>query len=66
MFAKRLKELREEKGLSQPKIGAVVGLNYRTISQYERGICEPDFQTLKKLCDYFGVTADYLLGFSDV
>ena len=60
---KALKDLREEKGLTQAQLGKELGLDQTTISQYERGVREPDFQILKKLRDYFGVTADYLLGF---
>jgi len=65
MVKLRLKELREEKGLSQETVGKVIGVNRRTVGQYERGINEPDIQTIEKLCKFFGVTADYLLGFSD-
>lgn len=62
---KRLKQLRIEKGLSQAELAKEIGINHRTISQYETGINEPDIQTIKKLCDFFGVTADYLLGFEE-
>ncbi|MCL2556519.1 MAG: helix-turn-helix domain-containing protein [Firmicutes bacterium] len=62
----RIKELREEKGLTQAQLAKAIGFNYRTISQYERGINEPDLKTIKKLCDFFEVTSDYLLGFEDL
>ena len=61
----RLKNLREEQKLSQAKLGKEIGVDNRTISQYENGLREPDYQTLKKLCDFFNVTAGYLLGFED-
>ncbi|MCL2862237.1 MAG: helix-turn-helix domain-containing protein [Firmicutes bacterium] len=61
----RLKELREEKGLSQVELAKLMDIKQRTISHYEKGEREPDFQTLKKLCDFFGVTAGYLLGFEE-
>lgn len=57
----RIKELREEKGLSQTQLAAELGLNQRTISNYETGVLEPNIQTIKKICKYFGVTAGYLL-----
>lgn len=66
MLKQRLKELREERGLSKRELSRIIGLNHRAVSQYELGKTEPNYQTLKKLCDYFGITADYLLGFSDV
>jgi len=61
----RLKELREEKGISQVHLAKEIGIYQATISKYEKGLREPDFQTLKKLCDFFGVTAGYLLGFEE-
>jgi len=62
---KRIKELRLEKGLTQVQLGEIIGFDGRTIGQYERGINEPDVKTIKKLCDFFEVTADYLLEFAD-
>ena len=61
----RLRELREEKGLSQIQLAKVICVNQRTISNYELGIREPDIQTIKKLCKFFDVTSDYLLGLED-
>ena len=61
----RLKELREEKGLSQIQLAKEIGVNHRTISQYEIGVREPDIQTIKKLCKFFDVTAGYLLGIEE-
>jgi len=62
----RLIELREEKGLSQAQVAEAVGVRQQTISQYEKGITEPEIQMIKKLCDFFDVTAGYLLGFEDI
>jgi len=62
---KRLKELRQEKELLQKDIAKIINVSAKAISQYERGERQPDFQTLKKMCDFFGVTADFLLGFED-
>jgi len=61
----KLKQLRQEKGISQATLAKAIGINHRTVSQYERGITQADYQTLKKLCDYFNVSADYLLGFKE-
>ncbi|MCL2610606.1 MAG: helix-turn-helix transcriptional regulator [Defluviitaleaceae bacterium] len=65
-FKERLKELREEKGLNQTEVAKAVNLTQTTISGYEIGYREPDFQTLKKLCDFFEVSAGYLLGFEEI
>ena len=62
----RLRELREDKNLSQGQLAKEMGVNQKTISKYELGVAEPDFKMLKKLCDFFGVTAGYLLGFEEI
>lgn len=63
---KRLKRLRELKGISQKELANELGnINQQTISNYEVGVREPDIQTLIKLADYFGVSIDYLVGRCD-
>jgi len=62
----RLKELREDKGLSQTQLAKEMGVSQQTISQYEIGTAEPDIQTIKKLCNFFDVTAGYLLGIEEI
>ena len=61
----RLRELRLEKGLTQQQLANAVNVNQRTISQYERGINEPDIKTLKKLSAFFNVTVGQLVGTED-
>ena len=61
-FAQRLRELRLNKGLSQKELGERLGLHNSTISMYERGEREPDFDTLDLIADYFNVDVQYLLG----
>lgn len=63
---KRLALLRKENDISQLEFATRVGLSQQTISRYESGEREPDYDTLKKFASYFGVTTDYLLGLSDV
>ncbi len=65
-FGLRLKQLREEKGITQIDLAKYLSLANSTISQYEAGKRDPDSSTLQKLSDYFNVTLDYLLGRSDV
>jgi len=57
-----LKELREEKGLTQSQLAKEIGVNQRTISQYETQTNEPDIDTLKRLAAFFAVTIGQLLG----
>lgn len=65
MFGERLKSLREDRDLFQKDVAKAVGVSDRTIGMYENERRQPDFETLKKLADYFGVTADYILGRAD-
>ncbi|MDP4180334.1 MAG: helix-turn-helix transcriptional regulator [Bacillota bacterium] len=61
-FSKVLKQLREEKSLSQKDIAEYLGLTRQAVASYELAKREPDYDILKKLADYFGVSVDYLLG----
>ena len=60
-FSKRIRELRRQKNLSQKELGKIVGLHYTHISRYERGLSIPASDTLKRLAEGLGVTADYLI-----
>lgn len=60
-----LKELREQNGISQTKLGNYLGVTRATICRYEANERMPDLETLKNIADYFGVTVDYLLGRTD-
>lgn len=53
-----LKELREEKGLSQTELAKRVNLKQTTISQYESGSRRPNLQMAKKLSDALGISLD--------
>ena len=64
-FAKRLKELREEKGITQHELGQLVNMTKMAISHWEKGHSEPSIAQLILLSDYFGVTVDYLVGKTD-
>lgn len=62
---KKLRELRERKDkMTQSELGEEIGVADSTISYYEIGKREPDFETLKKIAAYFNVTIDYLLDYS--
>lgn len=56
-----LRQLRKDRKLSMKELGNVVGVAESTISQYETGKREPDFETLLKLGEFFDVSIDYLL-----
>ena len=58
----QLRVLRKKCGITMKELGATIGVAESTISQYETGKRQPDYETLLKLGEYFGVTIDYLLG----
>lgn len=58
----RLKELRENKKLTQSELAHILQISPSSIGMYEQGRREPDSTTLKKIANYFNVTIDYLLG----
>ncbi len=61
-FGITLKKLRTSQGLTQTQLADKLGLSFSTISMYERGEREPDFETMESIADYFNVSMDYLHG----
>ncbi len=61
----RLRELREKHNVSQVKLAMELHLNQNSISRYENGEREADYNTLIAFADYFNVSVDYLLGRTD-
>jgi len=61
-FAETLGILRREKKLSQRQAAARLGVSQALLSHYENDAREPKLEFVIKACDYYGVTADYLLG----
>lgn len=57
-----LKELREDKGLSQTDLANILNVTRQTISGYETGVIEPPLSTLIKLADMYNCSLDYLAG----
>lgn len=60
----RLKELRQEKGLSQQALGKEIGVSYRTIQNWENGVNSIKQDKAQTLANFFGVHIGYLLGYS--
>ena len=61
-LANRLKELRKDKGLTQKDLGDILGVGKTTISMYENGNSTPNDEIKLKICDYFDISLDYLIG----
>ena len=61
-FSRTLSLLRKEKGVSQRTAGGALGIPQALPSHYENGVREPGLVFVVKACDYYGVSADFLLG----
>ena len=57
----RLKEARIQSGISQLQAAQAAGVGRTAICNYEAGIREPSLSVLKKLCDLYDVSADFIL-----
>ena len=62
IIGSRIRELRREKGLSQPQLAAAIGVSNGVISLWENGVNEPNASYIIALCKFFSVSADYLPG----
>ena len=67
MFSDRLRQLRQEKKMTQAVLGRAIDISPRMISFYESGNHFPrDEIILKRIADLFEVSLDYLMGYSDL
>ena len=64
-YYRRLRDLREDRDLTQTQMGAILSCSQRVYSNYERGEIDLPTATLVKLADYYGVSVDYLLNRTD-
>ena len=64
-FGERLKQLIEENNITQRQLSKELNIAPTTLSGYANGYREPDFLTLTLFADYFQVSVDYLIGYSD-
>ena len=58
----RLKQLRENKGLTQAELAKLVDISASSIGMYEQGRREPSQEVLLQFADFFNVSVDYILG----
>ena len=58
----RIRALRLENGMKQSDLAALLNTKPQTVSRYEKGDRGLDVETILRLCEIFGCTADYLLG----
>lgn len=64
-FSDRLISLRKERGMTQEELAKAINKKRSTLSGYETEGKEPDLELVCFLAKYFGVSTDYLLGYSD-
>ena len=62
-LGEKIRLLREEKELNQTELGQDVNMTERRVSYIENDRYEPRVEDLKALCNFFQISADYLLGF---
>lgn len=64
-YVKRIRDLREDHDKTQQEITEMLGTSQTMYARYERGANELPLRHLIKLCNYYHVSADYILGRSD-
>lgn len=64
-FGKRLRNLRENKGLTQEELGKIINQKKSNISKYENERLQPSMETINSFAEYFNVSIDYLFGRTD-
>ncbi len=65
MLKERIRELRQERNISQAKLGKIIGVSQKAIDYWEQGVNEPKASYILALAVYFDVSCDYLLGKKD-
>ncbi len=60
-----MKDLREDRDLTQAQVGAILNKSQQGYNHIEAGRAELKIEDLIKLCDLYGVSADYLIGRSN-
>lgn len=65
MFSQRLVETRKNKNTTQKNVAQSINMSERAYQSLEYGTQKPSHDTIVKLCNFFDVSADYLLGLSD-
>lgn len=65
MQANRIKVIRKEAGLSQKELGKELGVAQTTVSAWESGRNEPDYESIRRMAKILETSAEYLMGYSD-
>jgi transcriptional regulator with XRE-family HTH domain len=65
MKYERIRNLREDKDLTQAKMGEILNITQRAYSNYENGDRSIPIETLSKIADFYNTSVDYLIGRTD-
>lgn len=65
MIYKRIRDLREDKDMTQQEMADILHINRRTYSAYENGVNSMTPETLCKIADFHNTSTDYLLNRTD-
>lgn len=61
----RIRDLRNDRGLTQEDVAKILNVSQNTYSQYEIGITRFPLDAVVKLAEFYGVSVDYLVGLTD-
>lgn len=64
-FRQIISNLREDADLTQKALGRILNITQRKISYLENGKSEPNIEDIKAYCEFFDVSADYILGLTN-
>lgn len=66
IMGSRIKQLREERRMTQEELGKILGVQKSAVAKYENGkVSNMKRSSIKKLADFFGVSSAYILGYSE-
>lgn len=61
-YPQKIRDLREDHDMTQAQIAMILGTNKNQVGKYERGEQDMNIKHLVKLCMYYKVSADFILG----
>lgn len=65
-MSEQIKKLRRRKGLTQGQLGERIGVSQQVITNYERGLREPNLETLSKIAAVLGASFEQIVGAAPV
>ena len=64
-YPQRIRDIREDRDLTQQQVADFLGMKYQQYRRYESGENEMKASHIIKLCEFYGLPADYILGITD-